>query len=269
MVDATAKRLIAGGFDLSGQWKLDTASCARFVGEAPQQPGVYAFAVNGKVHYVGSAQRGIAKRLRSYDKIQTRRTGFRFRMRGLITKKLKGGSKVAVLTIVPRPMRRKGLPVDPIAGLEEGLIRELQPSWNRRGLGAIRKKMAKASNAAKPSKAKPFKARKVADSMKGNARILAAEAERLQRYKAVAAGALRSAGGGRLPDFGLDDTIEVKNRKALREAYGAERAACIRHGETYRQCLARQKAIRVNGKPVHGKRRIIRKAFYAGWIDFK
>ena len=140
MVDATAKRLIAGGFDLSGQWKLDTASRARFVGEAPQQPGVYAFAVNGKVNYVGSAQRGIAKRLRHYENTQIRRTAFR--IRGLITKKLKGGSKVAVLTIVPRPMRRKGLPVDPIAGLEEGLIRELRPNWNKRGLGAIRKKMA-------------------------------------------------------------------------------------------------------------------------------
>ena len=141
MVDATAKRLIAAGFDLSGQWKLDTASRARFVGEAPQQPGVYVFAVNEKVHYVGSAQTGLAKRLRQYDQTN-KRTGFRFRLISLITEKLKGGSKVEVLTIVPRPMRRKGLPVDPIAGLEEGLIRELRPNWNKRGLGAIRKKMA-------------------------------------------------------------------------------------------------------------------------------
>jgi hypothetical protein len=47
-----------------------------------------------------------------------------------------------VLVIVPRPIRRKGLPVDPVAGLEVGLIRELQPTWNIRELGAIRKKKA-------------------------------------------------------------------------------------------------------------------------------
>ena len=108
MVDATTKRLIAGGFNLSARWKLDAAWRARLIGEVPKQPGVYAFAVNGKVHYVGSAQRGLAKRLRRYETTQT--------------------------------LRRRGLPVDPIAGLEEGLIREMQPKWNKRGLGAIRKK---------------------------------------------------------------------------------------------------------------------------------
>ena len=140
MIDATDKRLIAGGFEVSGRWELDTASRARFVGEAPKQPGVYAYAVNGKVLYVGSAQRGIAKRLRHYEITKTKRTAFR--IRGWITKEIRAGSKVTVLTIVPRPMRRNGLPVDPIVGLEEGLIRAWQPSWNIRGLGAIRKKMA-------------------------------------------------------------------------------------------------------------------------------
>ncbi len=139
LIDATDKRLIAGGFKVSGRWELDTASRARFVGEAPKQPGVYAYAVNGKVHYVGSAQGGIAKRLRHYEITKTKRTAFR--IRGLIIEKLREGSKVTVLTIVPRPIRRNGLPVDPIVGLEEGLIRAWQPSWNVRGLGAIRKKM--------------------------------------------------------------------------------------------------------------------------------
>ena len=123
---------------MSAQWKLDAAWRARLIGEVPKQPGVYAFAVNGKVHYVGSAQRGLAKRLRRYEITQTRLTAFR--IRGLIRERLKAGARVAVLTIVPRPMQRKGLPVDPIAGLEEGLIREMQPKWNKRGLGATRKK---------------------------------------------------------------------------------------------------------------------------------
>ena len=274
MVDATAKRLISGGFKLSGQWKIDTTSRARFDGEATQEPGVYVFTVNGKVHYVGSAQTGLAKRLRDYDNGAQRKGRYEdpknrekskhvVPMARRIIEELKAGSTVTVLTIVPRPMRRKGLPIDPIAGLEQGLIRELDPSWNRRGRGANRR------NIAKPSKAKPFKPRKVADSMKGDPRIKAAEAERLRRYEAVAAGMLQSAGGGRLPDIDLDDIIEVRDRKALRKAHGAERAACIRNGETYRHCLERQKAIRINGEPIHGKKRIIREAFYAGWIGFK
>jgi hypothetical protein len=138
LIDATDKRLIAGGFEVSGQWELKTASRARFIGKAPKQPGVYAYAVNGKVCYVGSAQCGIATRMRQYEIAKSGRQGFR--VRGLITKALKAGSKVAVLTIVPRPMRRNGLPVDPNDGLEWGLIRAWQPSWNIRGLGAIRKK---------------------------------------------------------------------------------------------------------------------------------
>ena len=133
-------RLIASGFELSGRWELDTASRARFIGEAPKQPGVYAFAVDGKVLYIGSAQRGIAKRLRRYEITEIRLTAFR--VRALITEALRDGSEVAVFTIVPGSMRWKGLPVDLIAGLEEGLIRELRPEWNIRGLGALRKKTA-------------------------------------------------------------------------------------------------------------------------------
>jgi len=135
-VDVAAS-LIARGFDLSGRWELDTASRARFIGEAPKERGVYAFAVDGNVCYVGSTQH-IAKRLRRYESTDIRRKEFRgtrrtaFPVMGLIIKALKGGSEVEVLTIVPGSMRRKGLPVDLSAGIEKGLIRELRPECNRR-----------------------------------------------------------------------------------------------------------------------------------------
>ncbi len=134
-----AERLTASGFSLSARWELQANSRVRLSGEPPKQPGVYAFAVDGEVCYVGSTQGGIAKRLRDYEIIKDKeRQGFHIKT--LIRKALKSGSEVTVLTIVNlKPIRWRGLPVDLILGLEEGLIRELQPKWNRRGRGALRK----------------------------------------------------------------------------------------------------------------------------------
>jgi uncharacterized protein len=39
------------------------------------------------------------------------------------------------ITIVPKRLYWHGLPIDMVSGLEDGLIRELRPIWNRRGLG--------------------------------------------------------------------------------------------------------------------------------------
>jgi hypothetical protein len=107
---ASAAWLIAAGFMRAGVWRRDEVSgSVRFDGEAalPREPGVYAYAVAGEVRYVGSAQRGLRRRLRHYE-------------------------------IVPEPLSLKsGLPVDAVAGLEEGLIRSLRPAWNRRGMGVV------------------------------------------------------------------------------------------------------------------------------------
>ncbi len=134
-----AERLTASGFSLSARWKLQANSRVRLIGEPPKQPGIYAFAVDGEVCYVGSTQGGIAKRLRPYE-ITKDKKRLAFRIKTLIRKALKSGSEVTVLTIINlKPIQWRGLPVDLIAGLEKGLIRELQPKWNRRELGALRK----------------------------------------------------------------------------------------------------------------------------------
>ncbi len=134
-----AEHLTANGFSLSARWELQANSRVRLIGEPPKQPGVYAFAVDGEVCYVGKAKKGIAKRLRPYEIVKgKKRQGFRIKT--LIRKALKSGSEVTLLTSVNlKPIRWRGLPVDLILGLEEGLIRELQPKWNRRGRGALRK----------------------------------------------------------------------------------------------------------------------------------
>ena len=133
------ERLIANGFALSARWKLQAKSRVQIIGEPPKQPGVYAFAVDGEVCYVGSARSGTAKRLRRLE-INKDKKSLAFRIRTLIRKALKSGSEVTVLTLVIlKPIRRKGLPVDLILGIETGLIHELEPQWNRRERGASRK----------------------------------------------------------------------------------------------------------------------------------
>lgn len=133
----TTIQLEAGGFQRAGAWHRDEATGSiRFEGaEAlPREPGVYAYAVGGIVHYVGSAQRGLRRRLRHYEIAKTLRTVHRVRQEILVL--LVGGEAVEVFTIVPPPLTLEGgLPVDTVAGLEEALIRTWRPRWNRRSTG--------------------------------------------------------------------------------------------------------------------------------------
>ena len=134
MIENHAAWLILGGFTHAGDWLLKPdSSRAEFHGSAPKEAGVYAYLVGGVISYVGSAQRGLKRRLRHYVLADNKRTSMR--VREAIEAKLKAGLKVEVFTIVPAPMTHNGLPIDPVVGLEEGLIRFVKPEWNLRGLG--------------------------------------------------------------------------------------------------------------------------------------
>lgn len=139
--------LRTGGFVQVGDWRLnEDRSRAVFHGDAPKEAGVYAYLVDGVISYVGSAQRGLKRRLRHYVLADNKRTSMR--VREAITVKLLAGHAVEVFTIVPEPMEHKGLPIDAVVGLEEGLIRFVRPEWNLRGLGRTGKALAGASGVA-------------------------------------------------------------------------------------------------------------------------
>ena len=141
MIENHAAWLIAGGFTRTGDWRLDKDKPrAAFYGDAPKEAGVYAYLVGGVISYVGSAQRGLKRRLRHYVLADNKRTSMR--VREAIEAKLKAGLKVEVFTIVPAPMTHNGLPIDPVVSLEEGLIRFVKPEWNLRGLGRTGKALA-------------------------------------------------------------------------------------------------------------------------------
>ena len=139
--DRTTEQLLAGGFIRAGAWhRHATSGSIEFRGDdlLPPSPGVYAYAIKGVVHYVGSAQRGLRGRLRRYEITKTMRTSVRVRKE--ILKFLIKGGEVEVFTIVPPSETIRGLPVDMVAGLEEGLIKAWRPEWNRRGKGKSKKK---------------------------------------------------------------------------------------------------------------------------------
>lgn len=129
----TLPNLIAAGFHRAGTWQacqdpntqgmaIDF-NCAR-------EPGLYAFVVADQVRYVGSAQRGLRGRFRRYATTQTMRTSAR--VRSEVLRCLEAGESVEIYTLTPPKLEWNGLPVDLIMGLEEALIRNIRPAWNRR-----------------------------------------------------------------------------------------------------------------------------------------
>ncbi|MFT8930814.1 MAG: GIY-YIG nuclease family protein [Acetobacter syzygii] len=131
-------QLLAGGFVHIGVWLPYEGGRMAFQGAnpVPDEPGVYAYAVGQEVLYVGSAQRGLRRRIRHYASSKNLPTASRIREKVLET--LSSVTSVDIYVIVlEKPLTLHGiLPVDPVAGLEEGLIRAIKPKWNRRGRGA-------------------------------------------------------------------------------------------------------------------------------------
>lgn len=129
------ERLLSAGFTLVGQCEGIGADSFSYSAPAPREPGVYAFAVDGLVMYVGLTRYGLRTRLGHYvyGHAQQRTSA---RVKGLILGALADGRSVSVLVAMPPQMMWNGLPVDGAAGLETGLIAALQPPWNQQGVKA-------------------------------------------------------------------------------------------------------------------------------------
>jgi hypothetical protein len=98
----------------------------------PQKAGVYAFAINGIVQYVGLASKSLRQRLGFYRKPgASQRTNVRLNeiIRGHIEK----GTVVQILIGHPPDFEWNGLRINGAEGLEAGLISEFELPWNMRG----------------------------------------------------------------------------------------------------------------------------------------
>jgi hypothetical protein len=131
-VQTSPSVLLAAGFQPLGVWQI-VDDKLELSARAPVEAGVYAFILDDVVVYVGVTQNGLQTRMDQYRRGHAgQRTSAR--VNALIRKAVEAGQKVAVMTVIPPLLDWKGLPIDGAAGLEAGLIRQVQPLWNMRGL---------------------------------------------------------------------------------------------------------------------------------------
>lgn len=132
----SVETLLAGNFSLLGCWKLSERASLVLSGSAPNLPGVYAFAHDGVVQYVGVASTSLAKRLYFYGKPgPTQKTNIRLNaaLRDLLEK----GSEIEIYVATPPALEWSGWIVSGSEGLEAGIIKSYTLPWNMRGSARI------------------------------------------------------------------------------------------------------------------------------------
>ncbi len=130
----SVSELLAGGFVFSSRWILSDTGGLVLDHALAKTVGVYAFARDGVVMYIGVATMGLAKRLYFYGKPGiTQRTSLR--LNGIIKEQLQTVPCIEIYTAAPPDLDWNGLPVHGSAGLELGLIKKYLLPWNMRSTG--------------------------------------------------------------------------------------------------------------------------------------
>lgn len=131
--DIAIEVLCEAGFERVGTWKADGAGGIAMERPAPDNPGVYAFAVDGLIKYIGVSRAGIRRRMSNYRAGQKgQKTSARINQ--IINDHVSNGQIVEVYAATPPALEWNGLPVVTAAGLEAGLIKMIQPPWNKMGI---------------------------------------------------------------------------------------------------------------------------------------
>lgn len=100
--------------------------------DLPAKRGVYAFALEDEVVYVGLASRSLKQRLNFYARPgASQRTNVR--LNGMISELLRQGETVRILLAHPDDSEWSGLRLSGPEGLEAALIEDFDLPWNMRG----------------------------------------------------------------------------------------------------------------------------------------
>lgn len=128
----TVDHLLESGFEEVGCWELNDARDLSHSIDVPKKAGVYAFAINGLVQYVGLASKSLKQRLGFYRKPgASQRTNVR--LNEIIRGHIAEGSIVQILTGHPPDHEWNGFRISGPEGLEAGIIAEFDLPWNMRG----------------------------------------------------------------------------------------------------------------------------------------
>lgn len=131
--DVAIDVLTAAGFERLGTWVADGAGGIGLDTSAPRDAGVYVFVVDGLIKYIGVSRAGIRSRMSNYRLGQAgQKTSARVNQ--IIKEYVTAGTVVEIYIAMPPALEWNGLPVITAAGLEAGLIKMIQPPWNKMGV---------------------------------------------------------------------------------------------------------------------------------------
>lgn len=126
----SVERLCSGGFSLAGNVTHSVGGIT--MPSLPREPGVYAYAWEGVVHYLGVASRSLSQRLYGYCRPgPTQRTNQR--MNTLLLETLDEGVLIELYYATPPDLTWNGFPISGCVGLEAGIISSFDLPLNVRG----------------------------------------------------------------------------------------------------------------------------------------
>ena len=125
--------LLANGFTVEGRWIVGGFGSLQLDPSPSRGPGVYAFAVNGAVKYVGVATVCMVQRLNFYGR-PGKSQSTNIRIKQLLLTELSSQAELDILVARPEKGLWRSLPVDMCAGLEVGLVKAFFLPWNIKGI---------------------------------------------------------------------------------------------------------------------------------------
>jgi hypothetical protein len=129
------QRLTEIGFIKVGRWSLRSAKPCYSLDELADATDVlYAFVSDGQVLYLGKTTKELGRRMHGYQRPgPTQRTNIACHAK--LMEVLTGKEAVDIYVFRdPEPKLHAGVPINLAAGLEDGLILEFRPPWNKTGL---------------------------------------------------------------------------------------------------------------------------------------
>jgi hypothetical protein len=132
---APLEQLKTVGFRLVGEWKLETDKLNCVLRDLGSSTNVlYAFVEGESVLYIGKSIRSLKQRLYGYQNPgPTQFTNIKANK--LIREALGGRRSIAVYAFAdPGDVRHAGFHVNLATGLEDSLIANLKPAWNKAGI---------------------------------------------------------------------------------------------------------------------------------------